>query len=82
MAAPLQLLGGELEVHLGLAGTRNSPQQQPTPGRKLLVGIDHGMLLSGQSLGMLPDISTRSDLVLSQPTLTHQVTLLNQGVSK
>ena len=53
MPTPLQLLGSQLEVHLGLAGAGDSPEQQSSPQRKLLVGLNHVQLLSGQDLGKL-----------------------------
>ena len=53
MPAPLQLLGSQLEVHLGFAGAGDSPEQQSSPRGKLLVGLHHVLLLSRQGLGKL-----------------------------
>ena len=79
MPAPLQLLGRQLEVHLGLAGAGDSPQQQTSAWSKLLVGLNHGLLLRGQGLGRLLGASiTCQPVVLTTAPLPHQVTLLNQ----
>ena len=78
MATLLQLLGSELEIHLGLAGTGDSPEQQTTPRGKLLVGIDHGLLLSGQGLGTLLRWSNRGTLLISPPPLPQQIALLDK----